>query len=89
MTRVDDLRAQADLAVEAQIRAGILRDSGKLPYLADNPECPDYMRLAALGEEFGEACRALHDGEPEQLALELTQLAGVALAWGVALTYQP
>ena len=59
-----------------------------MPYLADDPDCPNYMRIAALGEEFGEACRALHDNNPQQLALELTQLAGVALAWGVALTYE-
>jgi hypothetical protein len=89
MSRRDDLEQQAALAVEAQIRAGEKRDRGELRYLADDHDCPDHMRLAALGEEFGEACRALHDDDPEGLALELTQLAGVALAWGVALTYTP
>lgn len=88
MSRRDDLEQQAELAVAEQIRAGEWLGARKL-HLADDLDCPNYMRLAALGEEFGEVCRALHDGEPEQLALELTQLAGVALAWGVALTYQP
>lgn len=88
MSRVDDLQEQAELAVAEQVRAGEWRGARK-QHLADDPDCPNFMRLAALGEEYGEVCRALHDGEPEQLALELTQLAGVALAWGVALSYQP
>ncbi len=86
MTRLADLEAQAAQAVAAQLEAADLRNAGRMPYLADDHDCPDYMRLAALGEEFGEACKALHDGEPEHLALELTQLAGICLAWGIVLT---
>lgn len=85
MTRQSDLEAQATRAVAAQLAAADLRTAGRMPYLADDIDCPDYMRLAALGEEFGEACKALHDGDPEQLATELSQLAGICLAWGIVL----
>lgn len=85
MTRRAELEQQARQAIYAQERAEEKKERGELRWLADDPDCPNFMRLAALGEEFGEACMALHDGEPEQLAVELTQLAGVALAWGVAL----
>lgn len=87
MSRQADLEEQAALAVDAQLRAAHKKADGGLRYLADDPDCPDHMRLAALGEELGEVCRALHDDDHEQLALELAQLAGVALAWGVALTW--
>lgn len=85
MTRTEALQEQAARAVAAQLAAAAKKERGELRYLADDPDCPNFMRLAALGEEFGESCRALHDGDPEALAAELTQLAGVALAWGVAL----
>lgn len=82
------LHAQALLAVEAQeyaYRQRKLTDQ----YMADDADCPDVLRLAALGEELGEVCRAVHDGDQAALARELTQLAGVALAWGVALARVP
>lgn len=85
MTRGERLQERADAALAAQEAALEKKRRGELRYVADDLDCPDYMRLAALGEEFGEACRALHDGQPAQLADELTQLAGVALAWGAAL----
>lgn len=87
MTRLADLQEQAALAVDAQLRAADMRAAGRMPYLADDPDCPGVLRLAALAEELGEVARAVHDDDHEGLALELTQLAGVALAWGVALTY--
>ena len=75
------LYGAADLAMAEQHKAWDLKDAGVLRWTADDPDCPDLMRLAALGEEYGEVCRALHDDDREQLAVELAQLAGVALAW--------
>lgn len=82
MTREERLRAQAEKAIRAQTDALEKRDTGKFRYLADDHECPLYMRLAALTEELGEVGRALHDGDEINLAIELNQLAGIALAWG-------
>ena len=76
---------QAERAIEAQRFALHAKETGRIPFVADDPDCPDVMRLAALGEEFGEVCRALHDGNAHDLGVELSHLAGVALAWGVAL----
>lgn len=75
------LRLAAAFAIAAQLKARQLKEQGILRWTADDPDCPDLMRLAALGEEYGEVCRALHDDDRAQLALELAQLAGVALAW--------
>ena len=41
---------------------------------------PEGPSLAALGEEFGEVCRALEES-PERLAEELLDVAVVALRW--------
>lgn len=62
-----------------------MRDSGKFSWVADDPDCPDIMRLAALTEELGEVARALHDGNNGALDVELSHLAGVALAWNAAI----
>ncbi len=80
------LLAEAMAALEAQAYALELRDCGELPWVADDPDCPDVMRLAALAEEFGEVARAVHDADTEQAAFELHQLAGVALAWSAYLS---
>jgi hypothetical protein len=39
------------------------------------------VKLAVLGEEFGEVARALLDKKPAQLRKELVQVAAVAVAW--------
>lgn len=49
----------------------------------DGAQITDQERLAALGEEFGEVCRALtydkdHSGN---LRTELIQVANVAITW--------
>lgn len=41
----------------------------------------DEVKLAVLGEEFGEVARALLDRKPDDLRRELTQVAAVAVAW--------
>ncbi len=81
--RRERLIAQSLLAIQAQEYAAALKDKGRLKYLADDPDCPDVMRLAALAEELGEVARAVHDGDAENLRAELSQLAGIALAWGI------
>lgn len=85
MSRNAALRERAELAIQAQERALELRVAGRLAWTADDPGCPDVLRLAALMEELGEVARALHDGNREELDRELSQVAGVALAWGCAL----
>lgn len=83
MTRVESLEARARLAVAAQQEAARLRDSGRLAWVADDHGCPEVLRLAALMEEVGEVARAVHDGDHGSLNAELSQVAGIALAWGV------
>lgn len=80
--RTRRLQEQAVRAVDAQVKAEALKRAGRLRWVADDADCPDLMRLAALTEELGEVARALHDGNAENLRVELTQLAGVAIAWG-------
>jgi hypothetical protein len=46
---------------------------------------PEWVKLAVLGEEFGEVARAMHDQDREGLASELVQVAAVATAWREAL----
>jgi NTP pyrophosphatase (non-canonical NTP hydrolase) len=84
--REERLTEQARLAVQAQSYAASMKEKGRLRWLADDPDCPDVMRLAALTEEVGEVARAVHDGDVENLRAELVQVAGVALAWSVALS---
>jgi hypothetical protein len=76
-TVLDEVRGE-------QARARYLRDSGRFPYVASDPDCPDVLRLAALMEEVGEVARILHDGEGD-LRAELIQVAGVAASWAEAI----
>jgi hypothetical protein len=39
------------------------------------------VKLAVLHEECGEVARALLEQDPEQLRIELVQVAAVAVAW--------
>lgn len=71
-------------AIQAQEYALDLREKGRLRYVADDPDCPDILRLAALAEELGEVARAIHD-DSDSLRAELLQTAGVALAWALIL----
>ena len=45
-----------------------------------SPDVPLMVKIAVLGEEFGEVARAALDGKPDQMRTELTQLAAVAVA---------
>ena len=74
----------SDVAAE-RLRQEMLREEGSLAYTAACSDCPDSLRLAALVEEVGEVARALHDGDFENLAAELVQVAAVAVAWREAL----
>lgn len=79
--REERLRTAANWALREQARALELRNIGHLPFVADDQDCPDVLRLAALTEELGEVARCLHDNDREGLTAELVQLAGIALAW--------
>lgn len=48
-----------------------------------SPLVSDDKRLAILGEEFGEVCRAMtyDEGDEANLLDELVQVAAVCLAW--------
>ena len=65
-----------------------LRNGGRFPYTLADSGMSDEERLAALGEEFGEVCRALleHRGSVSDthhmsLRTELVQVAAVCVAW--------
>lgn len=45
-----------------------------------SPDVPLMVKVAVLGEEFGEVARAALDGKPGQMQAELAQLAAVAVA---------
>jgi len=73
--------ALAMVAAERGRQQTLLAD-GTLRYTTTSPDCPDLLRLAALGEEFGEVGRCFCDGEPpERIREELVQLAAVAVGW--------
>jgi len=76
---ISAVRAEAMRAHLKHARAGgSLRD----------PLMPALSKLAALGEEYGEVCRALtYDGDQGKahLVKELLQVASVALTWVEAL----
>jgi NTP pyrophosphatase (non-canonical NTP hydrolase) len=58
--------------------------SGKIPWDCADPTVDDDAKLAVLGEEFGEVCRALVENDGN-LRVELIQVAAVAVAWAEAL----
>lgn len=78
MTRDDRIVATLQLVCEEQRHAHSVRHA-QGAYVADDADCPDVLRLAALAEELGEVARAVHDGNGAKG--ELIQLAGVAVAW--------
>jgi hypothetical protein len=59
-----------------------LKAAGKFSHTCADNELSDDACCRVLGEEFGEVCRALNDGEdPSALRAELIQVAAVAVAW--------
>ena len=54
-----------------------------------DPLLPTERKLAILGEEYGEDCKALNEewvGQPANLREELIHVAAVATAWAESLT---
>lgn len=47
-----------------------------------------FFKYTILGEEYGEVGRALLDKKPDDLILELTQVAAVAVSWLEYLTQE-
>lgn len=46
-----------------------------------SPGVPVLVKVAVLGEEFGEVARAVLDGDAAGLRTELAQVAAVCVAW--------
>lgn len=67
-------------AVDAEYIRAHVKHSGRTP---KSPDMTDGERLAILGEEFGEVCRALtyDEGDKDNLVKELIQLSAMAAAW--------
>lgn len=63
-------------------RQNALKAAGKFKCTAADLEATNDEKVVMLGEEFGEVCRAVHDGHtPEELREELIQVAAIAVAW--------
>lgn len=58
-----------------------LKAAGKFSHTCADSELSDDVCCRVLGEEFGEVCRAINDGDLENLREELIQVAAVAVAW--------
>lgn len=67
-------------AVNAEYTRAHVKHSGWTP---NNNRMSDGERLAILGEEFGEVCRAVtyDNGNAESLVAELIQVSAMAAAW--------
>jgi len=67
-------------AVSAEYIRAHAKHKGRTP---KSPDMTDGERLAILGEEFGEVCRALtyDEGDRSNLVKELIQLSAMAAAW--------
>lgn len=61
-------------------RQNQLKAEGRFPCTMDEPEMTNLTRLAVLGEEYGEVCRALQD-QPSNLRTEIVQLGACCVAW--------
>lgn len=80
---------------DERIRQEQLKAAGQFTYTCADAAMTDGARVAVLGEEFGECCRAAlergvdgetaHDNHGKDLRKELIQLAAVAVAWIEAL----
>lgn len=55
--------------------------SGKFEFTCASPEATDEYRLAVLVEEVGEVAKAVLEGRSDSVAVEIAQVAAVALAW--------
>jgi NTP pyrophosphatase (non-canonical NTP hydrolase) len=83
-----DFTLLQDLAYEVQteVMRATKKHGNESMALNDDPS----KRLAILGEEYGEVCRALtyDNNNPENLRSELIQTAAMAIAWVYALETQ-
>jgi NTP pyrophosphatase (non-canonical NTP hydrolase) len=72
--------------VAAEVSRATKKHGNESMALNDDPS----KRLAILGEEYGEVCRALtyDNNNPENLRSELIQTAAMAIAWVYALETQ-
>lgn len=76
---------QDDVLAERERQTALIR-RGVIPFDCADPEVSAGLKLAVLGEEFGEVCKALNENEPPaDLYVELVQVAAVATAWAESL----
>lgn len=69
------------LVAQERDRQRRLIESGRIPWDCSARDVPDEAKVAVLGEEFGEVCRAVLEGHPPHvLRQELVQVAAVAVA---------
>lgn len=77
-----------ELVKKERLRQQSLKNTGKFPYTAADPEMSNWETLAVLVEEVGEVATELqrlkHESANDRyvhLAMELVQVAAVATAW--------
>jgi NTP pyrophosphatase (non-canonical NTP hydrolase) len=70
-----------DDVADERYRQERLKAAGKFAHTCADVELSDDACCRVLGEEFGEVCRALNDGDLANLREELIQVAAVAVAW--------
>lgn len=74
-------RVALDEVWDERKRQEQLCDGGKFPWTCANRNVDNDKKLKILGEEYGEVCRALCEGDLKNLKEELIQVAAVAVAW--------
>lgn len=70
-----------DAVADERERQERLKAKGKFAHTCADVELSDDVCCRVLGEEFGEVCRAINDGDLANLREELIQVAAVAVAW--------
>jgi hypothetical protein len=77
-----------DVVHERERQTAALR-RGLLPWDCADPEADKALKLGVLGEEYGEVCKAIIEGQPlSDLYAELVQVAAVACAFAEAVSLE-
>lgn len=76
---------EVDNGLQASALRAIVEERRRQDGMHDNRGLSNDRWAVILGEEFGEVCRAIFEGDGENLIDELVQVAAVAVAWLEAL----